>query len=219
LTGTCCLDLNKLQHVYKYFTDFDSSFHAQSSPKCDHTNNLEKVQLVPEIVCLYSIRFLNRKLLSYIANSLSSLLSETNESFSQTSSPDNPSLLDLPPTKRQKKLVPPPLTQPLLLPIGTIFAISHFCKPHEGAEWNFEHPKESSVLERWELKELFGGAVNDNIVANEGFNGKDDRTKTEIVDGIRNGYKTKKWEILHDDICFDGDHGRTLIQFVARKVS
>jgi len=219
LTGTCCLDLNKLQHVYKYFTDFDSSFHAQSSPKCDHTNNLEKVQLVPEIVCLYSIRFLNRKLLSYIANSLSSLLSETNESFSQTSSPDNPSLLDLPPTKRQKKLVPPPITQPLLLPIGTIFAISHFCKPHEGAEWNFEHPKESSVLERWELKELFGGAVNDNIVANEGFNGKDDRTKTEIVDGIRNGYKTKKWEILHDDICFDGDHGRTLIQFVARKVS
>lgn len=224
VTGTCCLDLNKLQHVYKYFTDFDSSFHAQSTPDRDQTNDSEKVHFMPEMVCLYAIRFLNRKLLSYIANSNSSSPSfETNDSFSQTSPPDSPSpestLSDLPPLKRQKKLAEQPITQPLFLPIGTIFAISHFCKPHEGAEWNFDHPKESSVLERWELKDLFGGAVSHSVVANDRADGKIDRTKLEIANCMRYGYTTNKWQILHDDVCFDGDHGRTLIQFVVRKVS
>jgi len=29
----------------------------------------------------------------------------------------------------------------------------------------------------------------------------------------------EKWSILKDDICQDGDHGRTLIQFIARKIA
>lgn len=30
--------------------------------------------------------------------------------------------------------------------------------------------------------------------------------------------ETKQWEILHDELTHDGDHGRTLIQFVARRL-
>ncbi|KAL7465838.1 hypothetical protein ACHAXS_006150 [Conticribra weissflogii] len=224
LTGTCCLDLNKLHHVRKYFTDFDSSFRAQSSPNRDKTNNLENAHFIPEIVCLYAIRFLNRKLFSYIANSSSSSpSSEKNDSFLQPTPPDKssrePTLPDLPPTKRQKKLEDPTTTPPLFLPIGTIFAISHFCKPREGAEWNFDHPKESSVLERRELKKLFGGAVRESIAGNGSIDEKNDQRELDISNRSGIGYATKKWEILHDDICFDGDHGRTLIQFVARKIS
>lgn len=48
--------------------------------------------------------------------------------------------------------------------------------------------KVKSVLERHELRNLFQ--------AQEGT----------------------KWNILKDDICMDGDHGRTLIQFVAVRV-
>ena len=29
---------------------------------------------------------------------------------------------------------------------------------------------------------------------------------------------TKRWQILHDELAEDGDHGRTLIQFVAKKL-
>jgi len=68
---------------------------------------------------------------------------------------------------------------------GTLFAMSHFCKPYEGAPWNFDHPKEKNVLERTALQEMFE--------------------------------TTGRWEILHNEIAPDGDHGRTLIQFVARR--
>lgn len=72
----------------------------------------------------------------------------------------------------------------LLLPSGILFGLSHFCKPHPGAPWNFEHPSEKTVLERDELSDLFC----------------DDT-----------------WEILHDEIATDSDHGRTMIHFVAQK--
>jgi hypothetical protein len=39
--------------------------------------------------------------------------------------------------------------------IGTVFAISHFCKPSPDALWNFPHPSEKTVLERYELRDLF----------------------------------------------------------------
>jgi len=68
---------------------------------------------------------------------------------------------------------------------GTLFAISHFCKQYEGASWDFDHPKESSVLQRNELNKKFS-----------------------------NG----QWKILHDEIVPDGDHGRTLQQFIAEKL-
>jgi hypothetical protein len=38
---------------------------------------------------------------------------------------------------------------------GTIFGLSHFCKPHKGATWDFDHPSEKTVLERNQLHELF----------------------------------------------------------------
>jgi hypothetical protein len=66
---------------------------------------------------------------------------------------------------------------------GTLFALSHFCKPYEGAPWDFEHPSEKTVLERNQLHSLF----------------------------------KEKWEILHDEIALDSDHGRTMIQFVAMR--
>ena len=36
-----------------------------------------------------------------------------------------------------------------------LFATSHFCRPHVGALWNFEHPKPHHVLERHELRDMF----------------------------------------------------------------
>jgi hypothetical protein len=36
-----------------------------------------------------------------------------------------------------------------------LFAVSHFAKPTENANWEFEHPKEHHVLRRNELRELF----------------------------------------------------------------
>jgi hypothetical protein len=56
--------------------------------------------------------------------------------------------------------------------------------------------KEKSVLERHELRELF---MNKNATDNDSGN-------------------VGHWEILHDEICSDGDHGRTLVNFVARRL-
>mmetsp|Transcript_12402 Transcript_12402/g.22441 ORF Transcript_12402/g.22441 Transcript_12402/m.22441 type:complete len:105 (+) Transcript_12402:249-563(+) len=101
---------------------------------------------------------------------------------------------------------PPP---PLVLPLGTLIAISHFCKPKEGASWNFDHPRESSVLDRWELKSLFGDDDDDD----------DDALFENGKDGEKKVVQKKKWKIVKDDIVPDGDHGRTLIQFIAKKVA
>ncbi|KAG7366825.1 hypothetical protein IV203_029495 [Nitzschia inconspicua] len=73
----------------------------------------------------------------------------------------------------------------LVLPSGTVFGLSHFCKPYRGAPWDFEHPSEKTILERDELSELFSGA----------------------------------WNILHNEIAMDSDHGRTMIHFVAQKMT
>lgn len=158
----------------------------------DHLMNVSKLLTNPEgikpaqqstILCMYAIRFLNRRLLSYIASSITA----GDESSLTTNDP--------PPAAHRpiKKSVHTP-PSPLVLPVGTIFAISHFCKPNEGANWDFDHPKESSVLERRELKNMFTG---DNT----------------------NGDNKHRWQILKDEIISDGDHGRTLIQFVVKKVA
>jgi len=70
------------------------------------------------------------------------------------------------------------------LSTGTLFGLSHFCKPSEGASWDFDHPSEKTVLERNHLSNLFA----------------------------KNG-----WNIVHDDVALDSDHGRTMIHFVAQK--
>jgi hypothetical protein len=68
--------------------------------------NLNKLELVEQelkestVVCTYAVRFLNRKLLAYLAN--------------------------------DSNLKP-----------GSLFAMSHFCKPCAGSPWNFDHPKVS----------------------------------------------------------------------------
>lgn len=170
ITDPLLLDLNKLHRVR------------------DHFMNVSKLQSKPvpnsKILCIFAIRFLNRRLLSYIANSQSTDDAILPEAASASSSAKSKSAIHSPPP-------------PVVLPLGTLLAISHFCKPHDGAAWNFDHPKQSSVLERWELKNLFEG-----VVSQKG----DDGT-------------VPSWEIVKDDICTDGDHGRTLIQFIARKVA
>jgi len=150
ITTSHLLNLNKLDLVNDCFTNTTFIDEATMNEKSKST-----------VVCIYAIRFLNRKLLSHIASSTSSIESIDHEPSS------------------------------LCLPIGTIIAISHFCKPTKTADWNFDHPKVSNVLERDELSTLFG---------NKGSDGE-------------------KWSILKDDICSDGDHGRTLIQFIARKIA
>jgi len=127
---------------------------------------VEEGEVAENTMCLFAIRFLNRKLLSYVAESRSTdePITNNNTSFNTIHSPPHP----------------------LVLPVGTIFAMSHFCKPNEGASWNYDHPKESSVLNRWELKNLF---------------------------------EHESWQIMKDDLTIDGDHGRTLIQFVVKKVA
>ncbi|CAB9508887.1 expressed unknown protein [Seminavis robusta] len=52
---------------------------------------------------------------------------------------------------------------------GTLVAVSQFAKPHPGASWNFDHPKEKNVLERHELRQMFSTdrgwcVLHDNIV-------------------------------------------------------
>ncbi|GKY91477.1 hypothetical protein MPSEU_000120000 [Mayamaea pseudoterrestris] len=75
-----------------------------------------------------------------------------------------------------------------------IFATSHFCKPHAGANWLFDHPKPHHVLERHELRNMFQAAP---------------------VSG--NSKQRDEWKILRDDIVTDTDHGRTLLQFVVER--
>jgi hypothetical protein len=134
------------------------------------------------ILCIYAIRYLNRKLFANLANSTYS-----NASQDRTH--------DLAHAKTESEILTPEQSQHLSLPKGTILAISHFCKPRPSSPWNFDHPKESSVLERWELRDLFMGVMDDDCGTNE-----------------------KCWKIVKDDICLDGDHGRTLIQFAVVKV-
>ena len=136
ITTSHLLNLNKLDLVNHCFTN--KAF-------LDQTATHEKIQ---PTLFIYAIRFLNRKLLSYIANSTSSIESTDHEH------------------------------PPLYLPIGTIMAISHFCKPTKTAEWNFDHPKVSNVLDRDELNTLFGNKSDGE----------------------------KRWSILKDETCNDGDH-------------
>lgn len=164
VTQSICLDLNKLHLVRDCLMD----------PARVLQLPLSVASHPPDVVCIYSIRFLNRKLLSAIANSRTV---DKQQSFGTSNSP-------------------------LVIPLGTVVAISHFCKPQEGACWNFDHPKVSSVLDRWELRNLFVIAPS---VVGEG----------EDV----NECNDKRWQILKDELIVDGDHGRTLIQFVAKKVA
>ena len=53
-----------------------------------------------------------------------------------------------------------------------------------------KHTQEKHVLERNELSDLFGKPTDRGA--------------------------TSPWEILHDEVTQDCDHGRTLVQFVAR---
>jgi len=166
------LDLKKLHLVRDHF--MDASKLLQSKPLKNQRS---------DILCIFAIRYLNRKLLSYIANSEHTI-------------DEVPTIIQTQSTAKHSKGVMQPLPPPLFLPPGTIVAISHFCKSEEGASWNFDHPKESNVLDRWELKKLFDGGACSNAKGHE-----------------------RCWQVLKDDLVFDGDHGRSLIQFVARKVS
>ena len=159
LTGSCLLDLNRLKKVQEHFVGA-----TQSNTTVDRGRR-------QTVLCLYAVRFLNRKLLTYIA-------SATNKS--DNAGDDNAATKT---SSKQSLHAPPP---PLELETGTVIAISHFCKPNAGAPWPFEHPKETSVLERHELATMFS---------------------------------SKNWHVIRDEIIRDGDHGRNLIQFIAKKAS
>ena len=141
----------------------------------------------PDTVFILAIRYLNRKLFSYIAESRvadgPSGTSHATTAFARIS-------------KDTVHSMPPPLE----LPLGAVVAISHFCKPEEGARWDFDHPKESNVLERYELRRIFHG-------------------DTAIDNDVAADCNERRWLIIRDDLIIDGDHGRTLIQFVARMVA
>ncbi len=171
ISESICLDLNKLHLVREYLMDPTKVLHLPLHDAACHA----------DIVCIYSIRYLNRKLLSYIANTRT-----VEESVVMPDSQSSTSGTHSPPSSH------------LVLPLGTLIAISHFCKPHEGASWKFDHPKESSVLDRWELRNLFTGSSNTDC---------------------ERKFDSQRWEILIDDVIVDGDHGRTLTQFVAKKIA
>ena len=86
---------------------------------------------------------------------------------------------------------------------GTLFAMSQFGKAHVGQVWEFAHPKEKHVLERNELADLFSGSRS-----NESLTAESNMPQQESA---------PKWTILLDQVVTDSDHGRTLIQFVARR--
>ncbi|KAL7485007.1 hypothetical protein ACHAW6_010605 [Cyclotella cf. meneghiniana] len=192
VTQAIHLDLNKLKGVYDLLNSAIS------------TQSLQCGGRVKPILCIFAIRYLNRKLFSYLAHSSSSnslhLLDET--------LPESIKLQIKTSSKRKQKLQHPEPPR-ISLPKGTIIAISHFCKPHPNVNWNFDHPKESHVLERWELNNMFTQSVVAYTSVGGGAAASDDAcSKGEV----------KCWKILKDDIGMDGDHGRSLIQFVAVKI-
>jgi hypothetical protein len=187
ITESLTWDLNKLYLVRQLL--MNPMNHLQKLQQ----QKQQQQQRQPDIVCIYAIRYLNRKLFSYIANS-HSVVQDSNDDPSKANAVITDNNIY---TKSTKHELPPPL----VLPIGTIVAISHFCKPTEDARWNFDHPKESNVLERLELERLFTIVDTVNVAVNY------------------DNAQTHRWHILKNDIIMDGDHGRTLLQFVARKVA
>jgi hypothetical protein len=179
-----CLPLWK----YRGVQDITSSVHLNLE-KLNEVNVFLSSIISPTFaadtfLCIYAIRYLNRKLLSYLAYAASNSIQQTNNDDQDTTSQCQSSNAQY---------------TSIQLPKGTIIAISHFCKPSSSTKWEFDHPKESQVLNRWELRDLFGSVT----------------CYTDIDDG---GEKRSCWKIVKDEICLDGDHGRTLIQFVVVKI-
>lgn len=75
---------------------------------------------------------------------------------------------------------------------GAIFAISHFGIPSMTDDWNYQWPKSNHVVQYNELNNIF-------------FT-------------INNSTNEKKWELIHEKFVQDGDRGRPLLQFVARRL-
>lgn len=164
VTQSVHMNLDKLNEVHEFLETTISS---------------QQNEEVHPILCIYAIRYLNRKLFAYLAKS-------TQVSPHGTSIDSNTK-------KSQQHSIPIRQYPTLKLPKGTIIAISHFCKAQPSSPWNFDHPKESHVLDRWELRDLFSQGADDDCD------------------------KETCWKVIRDDICYDGDHGRTLIQFVVVK--
>lgn len=191
ITESITWDLNKLHLVRQLFMN----------PMRYLQKLHQKQPMKPDILCIYAIRYLNRKLFSYIANSHSGInLNDEGVSSKANTAAINNNYNNYTKSTKHHELPPP-----LVLPIGTIVAISHFCKPTDDASWRFDHPKESNVLERHELEQMFTIVASVNVVNDD--------------DDDDDNSQARRWHILKNDIIMDGDHGRTLIQFVARKVA
>lgn len=75
------------------------------------------------------------------------------------------------------------------LPPDTIYAMSHFCQIDDEHPWEFDHPKKENVLQRNQLKHLFGQTERWKIIKDE-----------IVIEGA------------------DGDHGRPMIYFIAQRL-
>ncbi len=196
------LDLTKLHRVRDIFTCPPTSARSM------------RPRRIPDAVFILAIRYLNRKVspkipsivLSSLNDALTSicgrfqLFSYIAESRVADGTHASTNIATTATFARISKDTVQSLPPPLELPHGAVVAISHFCKPEEGARWDFDHPRESNVLERYELRRLFGGDA-------------------AIVDDVNADRGKRRWHILRDDLIIDGDHGRTMIQFVARMVA
>lgn len=113
ITQSLFLDLNKA-------TSFRDQLFSLQQQKNEIIQDTSVTEYSDDngIVCLYAIRFLNRKLIKYIANS-------NHEIKCRQDGDDGDECKSIYDHLRR----------------GTIFAMSHFCKANSGASWNFDHPK------------------------------------------------------------------------------
>jgi hypothetical protein len=105
-----------------------------------------------------------------------------------------------------------------LAPRGTIVAITHFAKPADDADWPFPHPKVSqycSARARTGAQGCWYHALSltGSFLSSHPYQGKHVLQRHELRELFR-----ASWDILRDEIVTDNDHGRTLVQFVARKM-
>ena len=142
ITKSLLLDLNKIT-LFRNELNMSLSIDDNVRLNLEHYDNMKEGGDEEEnggIDCLYAIRFLNRKLVTYIANANSS-----QQQYEDSTTHHEYICRDYSRVKNQRchsnETIPTSSIQPLRLKRGTLFAMSHFCKACDGASWNFDHPK------------------------------------------------------------------------------
>ncbi len=118
ITKPLLLDLNKTNFFAAELLNIMDENKNENFDQKPWLDKEEDTLHIGGVVCLYAIRFLNRKLIQQIA----------------TCQRNSDNLEDVSELKSLISLQP-----------GTIFAMSHFCKRNVGDSWNFDHPKVSQI--------------------------------------------------------------------------